>query len=215
MERFLIISNRLPVQISISEENIEVTPSVGGLATGMKSVSKSSNSQWIGWSGVDTEKLSAEQAQEVQKALGREDCINVDLTEEEVELYYEGFSNKTVWPLFHYFTQFVKYEEEHWEAYKKVNQKFADVIAANIEGVQKIWIHDYHLLLLPQMIKERFPQCYHWIFPAHSLSFLRVISDTSVADGDYQRHVGRRPAGISHFRLRKALYELGAPVIGL
>ena len=204
MKRFLIISNRLPVQLSLSDEEVEAIPSVGGLATGMKSVSKSSNSSWIGWSGVDTEKLGASQTEKVNKALDKENCINVNLTEEEVELYYEGFSNKTVWPLFHYFNQFVKYEEDHWQAYKQVNQKFADVIAENMEGVDKIWIHDYHLLLLPQMIKERFPEVtigffLHIPFPSYELFRIlpwriEIIKGMLGADllgfhtFDYERH---------------------------
>ncbi|HKJ79694.1 MAG TPA: bifunctional alpha,alpha-trehalose-phosphate synthase (UDP-forming)/trehalose-phosphatase, partial [Prolixibacteraceae bacterium] len=204
MKRFLIISNRLPVQLSISENNVDATPSVGGLATGMESVSKSSNSSWIGWSGVDTEELTPELSTKVDKALEKEDCINVNLTEEEVELYYEGFSNKTVWPLFHYFTQFVKYEEEQWQAYVKVNQKFADVIAENMEGVDKVWVHDYHLLLLPQMIKERFPDVtigffLHIPFPSYELFRIlpwrnKIINGMLGADllgfhtFDYERH---------------------------
>ncbi len=204
MKRFLIISNRLPVQLSLSEEGVDAKPSVGGLATGMKSVSKSSNSSWIGWSGVDTEKLEQSQTEKVNKALDAENCINVNLTEEEVELYYEGFSNKTIWPLFHYFNQFVKYEEDQWQAYKKVNQKFADVIAENMEGVDKIWIHDYHLLLLPQMIKERFPNVtigffLHIPFPSYELFRvlpwrIEIINGMLGADllgfhtFDYERH---------------------------
>lgn len=204
MKRFLIISNRLPLQISLSENKVDVTPSVGGLATGMKSVSKSSNSVWIGWSGVDTQKLPESQSKKVNEALKKEDCVNVDLTEEEVELYYEGFSNKTIWPLFHYFTQFVKYEEEEWQAYKKVNQKFADVISENMDGVDKIWIHDYHLLLLPQMIKERFPNVtigffLHIPFPSYELFRIlpwrnEIINGMLGADllgfhtFDYERH---------------------------
>ena len=155
MSRFLIISNRLPVQINLSDENIKVISSVGGLATGMVSVSKSFNSQWIGWSGIDKDKLSDNQRNMVNQALERENCVDVNLTQEEEELYYEGFSNKTIWPLFHYFNQFVIYEEIQWQAYRRVNQKFADVIAENMEGVDKIWIHDYHLLLLPQMIDRK------------------------------------------------------------
>src|SRR6056297_596203 len=178
MSRFLIISNRLPVQLNISDENIEVTPSVGGLATGMLSVSKSFNSLWIGWSGVNREELSDKQNKKVSQLLKEEECADVNLTDEEVELYYEGFSNKTIWPLFHYFSQYVEYEEEQWEAYKKVNQKFADVIAENMEGVDKIWIHDYHLLLLPQMIKEKFPDVTIGFFlhiPFPSFELFRIL----------------------------------------
>jgi trehalose 6-phosphate synthase/phosphatase len=204
MSRFLIISNRLPVQITISDDNVNVTPSVGGLATGMMSVSKSFKSEWIGWSGVDRTQLPKKQEKEVTKLLKKENCIDVNLTDEEVELYYEGFSNKTVWPLFHYFNQFVKYEEEQWQAYKKVNQKFADVIAENMEGVDKIWIHDYHLLLLPQMIKERFPDVtigffLHIPFPSYEIFRIlpwrmEIINGMLGADllgfhtFDYERH---------------------------
>ncbi len=204
MSRFLIISNRLPVQVGISEEEIQITPSVGGLATGMVTVSKSFESLWIGWSGVDQSKLSETQQKKVDEALKKEECVNVNLTEEEVELYYEGFSNKTIWPLFHYFNQFVEYEEEQWEAYKQVNRKFAGVIAQNMEGVDKIWVHDYHLLLLPQMIKEKFPDVtigffLHIPFPSYELFRIlpwrkEIINGMLGADllgfhtFDYERH---------------------------
>lgn len=204
MKRFLIISNRLPVQIAISDEKIDVTPSVGGLATGMQSVSKSFKSSWIGWSGLNSQSLTPELQKKVDSALAKENCIDVNLTEEEVELYYEGFSNKTIWPLFHYFSQFVEYEEEQWQAYKAVNRKFADVIAENMEGVDKIWVHDYHLLLLPQMIKERFPDVTIGFFlhiPFPSYEVFRILPwRTEIINGmlgadllgfhtfDYERH---------------------------
>jgi trehalose 6-phosphate synthase/phosphatase len=192
------------VQIAISDEKIGVTPSVGGLATGMQSVSKSFKSSWIGWSGLNSENLTPELQKKVDAALAKENCIDVNLTEEEVELYYEGFSNKTIWPLFHYFSQFVEYEEEQWQAYKAVNRKFADVIAENMEGVDKIWIHDYHLLLLPQMIKERFPEVTIGFFlhiPFPSYEVFRILPwRTEIINGmlgadllgfhtfDYERH---------------------------
>lgn len=204
MSRFLIISNRLPVQVGVLEEEIQITPSVGGLATGMMTVSKSFDSLWIGWSGVNQSELSDSQQKRVNEALKKENCVNVNLTEEEVELYYEGFSNKTIWPLFHYFNQFVEYEEEQWEAYKRVNRKFAEVIAQNMEGVDKIWVHDYHLLLLPQMIKEKFPNAtigffLHIPFPSYELFRIlpwrnEIINGMLGADllgfhtFDYERH---------------------------
>lgn len=204
MSRFLIISNRLPVQVGVLEEEIQITPSVGGLATGMMTVSKSFDSLWIGWSGVNQSELSDSQQKRVNEALKKENCVNVNLTEEEVELYYEGFSNKTIWPLFHYFNQFVEYEEEQWEAYKRVNRKFAEVIAQNMEGVDRIWVHDYHLLLLPQMIKEMFPNAtigffLHIPFPSYELFRIlpwrnEIINGMLGADllgfhtFDYERH---------------------------
>jgi trehalose 6-phosphate synthase/phosphatase len=204
MNRFLIISNRLPVQIDFTETDIEVTSSVGGLATGMISVSQTFNSLWIGWSGINHEHLTEKQQKQVSKTLKSEKCVDVNLTQKEVELYYEGFSNKTIWPLFHYFNQFVEYEEDQWQAYKQVNQKFADVIAEHMEGVDKIWVHDYHLLLLPQMIKERFPDVtigffLHIPFPSYELFRIlpwrnEIINGMLGADllgfhtFDYERH---------------------------
>jgi len=190
----------LPVQVQITEGNIEVTPSVGGLATGMMSVNQTFDSLWIGWSGV----VADVNRKQVDIALKKEGCVDVQLTHEDVELYYEGFSNKTIWPLFHYFNQFVEFDEEKWQAYKRVNRKFADVIAENMEGVDKIWIHDYHLLLLPQMVKEKFPDVtigffLHIPFPSYEL--FRIIPwRTEIINGmlgadllgfhtfDYERH---------------------------
>ncbi len=204
MSRFLIVSNRLPVQIEIADDQIEVKSSVGGLATGMMSVSQSFDSLWIGWSGIDNSNLSGEQTHMVQQALEREKCVNVELTNEEVELYYEGFSNKTIWPLFHYFNQFVVYEEEQWQAYQRVNQKFAEVISKNMDGVDKVWIHDYHLLLLPAMVKKMHPDAtigffLHIPFPSYELFRIlpwrnEIITGMLGADllgfhtFDYERH---------------------------
>jgi trehalose 6-phosphate synthase/phosphatase len=204
MSRFLIVSNRLPVQIEIADDQIEVKSSVGGLATGMMSVSQSFDSLWIGWSGIDNSNLSPEQTNMVQQALEREKCVNVELTNEEVELYYEGFSNKTIWPLFHYFNQFVVYEEEQWLAYQRVNQKFAEVISENMDGVDKVWIHDYHLLLLPAMVKKMHPEAtigffLHIPFPSYELFRIlpwrnEIITGMLGADllgfhtFDYERH---------------------------
>ncbi|HZH74167.1 MAG TPA: bifunctional alpha,alpha-trehalose-phosphate synthase (UDP-forming)/trehalose-phosphatase [Mariniphaga sp.] len=204
MSRFLIISNRLPIQLNLTEDNIEVTPSVGGLATGMSSVFESFDSLWIGWSGIDRNTLTEEQKERVDQALLKEKCIDVQLSQEEVELYYEGFSNKTIWPLFHYFNQYVKYEEDQWQAYQDVNRKFADVIAENMEGVDRIWIHDYHLLLLPELVKKRFQDAtigffLHIPFPSYEL--FRILPwRTEIIKGmlgadllgfhtfDYERH---------------------------
>lgn len=204
MSRFLIISNRLPIQINLTDDNIEVTPSVGGLATGMSSVFESFDSLWIGWSGIDRDTLTDEQKDKVDAALLREKCIDVQLNQEEVELYYEGFSNKTIWPLFHYFNQYVKYEEDQWQAYRDVNKKFADVIAENMEGVDKVWVHDYHLLLLPELVKKQFPNAtigffLHIPFPSYELFRIlpwriEIIKGMLGADllgfhtFDYERH---------------------------
>ena len=74
-----------------------------------------------------------------------------------MENFYHGFCNKTIWPLFHYFTTYAEYEKEYWLTYKRVNQIFFDALLKILREDDTIWIHDYHLMLLPQMIREKFP----------------------------------------------------------
>ena len=157
MNKTIIVSNRLPLQIKISNNDIEITPSVGGLATGMKSIHAEGDSVWVGWSGLSTEELTDEISIKVDKALQKEKCAGVNLTEDDVNNYYLGFSNKALWPLFHYFTEYAEFGLAQWESYKAVNQKFADVVLENIKDGDTVWVHDYQLLLLPKLIKDKKP----------------------------------------------------------
>lgn len=157
MSKIIIVSNRLPLNIRIEKDQLEIQPSVGGLATGMRSVHEAYESKWIGWTGLAENELTKTQKIKVNEAVEKEDCIGVPLTTEDVDLYYYGFSNKTIWPLFHYFTEFAEFKKEHWDAYYRVNKKFADIITKNCKSGDTIWIHDYQLLLLPKMIRDKCP----------------------------------------------------------
>jgi len=157
MSRILLVSNRLPLQINISEDELDIKPSVGGLATGMKSIHKDTDSKWIGWTGLTSEELTPGLKKKVNEKISEENCISVDLSSDEVENFYYGFSNKTIWPLFHYFTEFTEYDKNSWATYVKVNEKFAETLTKIIEPGDVIWIHDYQLLLLPKLIKDKFP----------------------------------------------------------
>ncbi len=204
MSKTIIISNRLPLQIKIEEGEIKATPSVGGLATGMKSVHKSGDSIWIGWSGMTEEEIGEEYKEKVSKASAKEDCVNVPLTQDDLDKYYYGFSNKTIWPLFHYFTEYAEYQKCYWDKYQEVNEKFANVVAQHIEPGDKVWVHDYQLLLLPRLIKEQFPDVAIGFFlhiPFPSFEVFRILPwRTELLDGmlgadligfhtyDYERH---------------------------
>ncbi len=157
MSRIHILSNRLPFSVKNESGEFCLEPSVGGLATGLKSVYKSYNGTWIGWSGIVSDSLDAVASSQVEELLNKEACATVPLSQEDIELYYEGFSNKTIWPLFHYFTQRTEYNEKEWGAYEQVNRKFADRALSVLEPGDTIWIHDYQLFLVPQLIKERMP----------------------------------------------------------
>jgi trehalose 6-phosphate synthase/phosphatase len=157
MNRIHIVSNRLPVSINVENDHIELVPSVGGLATGMRSVYKEYNGKWIGWPGLPNNDLSEELKSNIDEKLIDEDCVSVHLSKEEIDLYYDGFSNRTIWPLFHYFAQYIDYSPELWDAFVNVNQKFADKALETLDEGDTIWIHDYQLLLVPEMIKSKKP----------------------------------------------------------
>jgi len=158
MSKIHIISNRLPYSITEENNKYSLQASVGGLATGLSSVYKKFGGKWIGWSGISSESITQEKQEEIDQLLVAEDCLSVPLTTEEVDLYYEGFSNNTIWPLFHYFAQYAEFNHEEWEVYKAVNKKFADAALAILEDGDTIWVNDYQLLLVPEMIKSRKPE---------------------------------------------------------
>jgi len=157
MSKTIIISNRLPLKIKLENDLLEVEPSVGGLATGLKSFHNEGNSLWIGWSGLTEEELSDEQNKEVEKLVKEAKCDVVSLTQQDLDNFYYGFSNRTLWPLFHYFMEFTEFEKDFWESYKAVNQKFADKVMEHAEDGDTVWVHDYQLLLLPKLIKDKKP----------------------------------------------------------
>ncbi|MFD2823391.1 bifunctional alpha,alpha-trehalose-phosphate synthase (UDP-forming)/trehalose-phosphatase [Lacinutrix iliipiscaria] len=174
MNKTIIVSNRLPLQVIIHQNTLKIIPSVGGLATGMKSVHAEGNGIWVGWSGIPEEELSTELSEKVAKEIRKEKCVSVPLTLDDVEEYYEGFSNKALWPLFHYFMEYTGFEEHEWEAYKRVNQKFAEIVLENIDDGDTVWVHDYQLLLLPQLIKDKKPNItigffLHIPFPSYEI----------------------------------------------
>ena len=157
MAKTIIVSNRLPVRVeSLEGGKLDFVPSEGGLATGLGSVYKEGENIWLGWTGYYPKSLTEEKI--IGEYLKSESMRPVSLTLEDVKLFYEGFSNKVLWPNFHYFPQYIEYKNEYWEAYKRVNQKFCDELLKYISEDDTIWVHDYQLLLLPEMIRSRFPK---------------------------------------------------------
>jgi len=155
LSRLLIVSNRLPISIVKREGKLCFQGSAGGLATGLGSFYKSYESLWIGWPGVTLEKISKEEKEEIGEKLTAESCYPIFLPQKDFENHYYGFCNKTIWPLFHYFPLYTIHDENFWEAYKRVNEAFCDVVAKIAEPKDIIWVHDYHLMLLPKLIREK------------------------------------------------------------
>ncbi len=178
MSKIHIVSNRLPYSVNHDGKNFELIESVGGLATGLKSVYTRYNGKWIGWSGVNSDSIDEEQRAEIDLALEEKSCSAVYLSEKEILEYYEGFSNGTIWPLFHYFNQYVSYNANHWETYKNVNQLFANKVLEVCEDGDTVWIHDYQLLLVPEMIKKIKPKVTIGFFlhiPFPSFEVFRIL----------------------------------------
>lgn len=169
--RTIIISNRLPVKII--EENNEYTfiASEGGLATGLGDVYKNDNSIWIGWPGIE---IPLHRQPEVIEKLAHLNLYPIFLTQEEINLFYEGFSNEVLWPVFHYLVTYANYEQSYWDAYQTVNQKFATEALKLINDNDKIWVQDYQLLLLPGLLRAQKPHStigffQHIPFPSYEI----------------------------------------------
>lgn len=150
----VIISNRLPVSVAKKDGKLAYEASSGGLATAMSSL-EADDKIWIGWPGIDADTLTDDERQEISDELQKRGCYPVFLTAKQVELYYEGYANDTLWPLFHYFQNVASYPLEYWHAYQEVNERFADAAAEVSAHDARVWIQDYHFLLLPGMIRER------------------------------------------------------------
>ena len=171
--KLIILSNRLPVKIEKDENNqFLITPSEGGLATGLGSLETEAEKIWIGWPGIYTD--DEDEKREISKRLNKLNFYPVFLTEEQIELYYEGYSNSTIWPLCHYFYSYIDYKAEYWEAYQDVNKLFADTVFPLIEEEDIIWVQDYQLMLLPALIREQSSKAsigyfHHIPFPSYEL----------------------------------------------
>ncbi len=154
--RLLLVSNRLPVTAVVDTTGVHVERSSGGLATGMRGPHERMESLWIGWPG-DLPKMRAKRRAELDAHLKELRCVPIHLSKTEVRRFYDDVSNGVLWPLFHYLVDQLPPEARGWETYREVNQKFADAVVEHYQPGDLIWIHDYQLMLLPQILRERLP----------------------------------------------------------
>ncbi|KAL8148748.1 alpha,alpha-trehalose-phosphate synthase [UDP-forming] 1-like isoform X1 [Apium graveolens] len=158
-QRLLVVANRLPVSaIRRGEESWSLEISAGGLVSALLGV-KEFEARWIGWAGVNVPDEAGQKA--LTKALAEKRCIPVFLDEEIVHQYYNGYCNNILWPLFHYIglpqedrLATTRSFQSQFDAYKKANQMFADVVNEHYEEGDVVWCHDYHLMFLPKCLKE-------------------------------------------------------------
>ncbi|HET9275426.1 MAG TPA: bifunctional alpha,alpha-trehalose-phosphate synthase (UDP-forming)/trehalose-phosphatase, partial [Gemmatimonadales bacterium] len=167
--RLLIVSNRLPITVRKDPEGgIVLTPSTGGLATGLAGPHERGDGLWIGWPGIVEEEGDNGRLAELLQARR---LVPVPLTRDDIHRYYDGFANGFIWPVFHYLAGMVPLHAEDWDAYADVNRRFAERVAEVYRPGDRIWVHDYQLMLVPGYLRERLPNArigffLHIPFPA-------------------------------------------------
>lgn len=182
--RLIVVSNRLPFTARLDQDEIRFDESAGGLVTGLSTFLDSykyhfpreSEHVWVGWPGST---IPDEFKDEVRRrALAECGAYPVFLSNADMEQFYWGFCNKTIWPLFHYFPSYTIYEEEFWQTYQRVNESFRDALLELLKPGDVVWVQDYHLMLLPRLLREASPQTLVGFFlhiPFPSFEIFRLL----------------------------------------
>nr|WP_258724272.1 trehalose-6-phosphate synthase [Cellulomonas sp. NS3] len=161
----VVVANRLPVDVSLGEDGEPTwTRSPGGLVTALEPVMQNADGAWVGWGGSPDLELDPFDADGMR-------LVPVPLSERELEDYYEGFSNDTLWPLYHDVIEPPQFHRQWWESYRKVNWRFATAAAEQAAHGATVWVHDYQLQLVPAMLRQlradvRIGYFHHIPFPA-------------------------------------------------
>ena len=154
MNRLIVVSNRLPFALDSTGEDLwTVTPATGGLVSAVAPVLRERGGTWIGWPGTVGE-IPREPLAKATRNAGYK-IVSVALSETERDEFYYGYSNEVIWPLFHDLQNFCNFEPAYWQAYKQVNNRYADAIARCAEPDDFIWVHDYHLMYVAQALREQ------------------------------------------------------------
>ncbi|RLV95368.1 Alphaalpha-trehalose-phosphate synthase UDP-forming [Spathaspora sp. JA1] len=155
--KVLVVSNRLPVTIKRdSNGSYTYSMSSGGLVTGLQGLKKSTEFQWLGWPGLEVPEDEQERVNHDLKE--KFNCTAIFLSDSIADLHYNGFSNSILWPLFHYHPGEMNFDENAWAAYIEANRTFASAIGEQVKDNDMVWVHDYHLMLLPAMLRQEIGQ---------------------------------------------------------
>ncbi|PLY10965.1 MAG: trehalose-6-phosphate synthase [Desulfuromonas sp.] len=150
----ITVSNRLPIVVSQTEQGPKIRAAAGGLVTALTPVLRKHQGMWIGWPGCPEDPTLQKQMDEFTGKHGYS-LQGVDLTEAQVDQFYYGFSNETLWPLFHDLLGHCHFSAEHWKCYQEVNELFAEQIIKSAPADKMVWVHDYQLLLVGAALKSR------------------------------------------------------------
>ncbi|KNE72419.1 alpha,alpha-trehalose-phosphate synthase (UDP-forming) [Allomyces macrogynus ATCC 38327] len=155
--RLLVVSNRLPVTLARDAESGEwkATMSSGGLVSALSGLKRELEFTWIGWPGAVAGLTGAEQERVRQLLINEHRCVPVFLPEQIADLHYNGFSNSILWPLLHYCPGEIAFREDQWDAYHAANVMFADAVLEHLQDGDMVWVQDYHLMLLPALLRAK------------------------------------------------------------
>lgn len=177
MSKIIIVSNRLPLTVKVSENKLTCSVSNGGLATGLASLMDHKETIWIGWHGC-TEPLELELSNALDHELRKQRFEPVALSADELTGYYKNISNGVIWPLFHYQVDKIPLSLQGWDSYESVNRRFAEAVAKQYQEGDFVWIHDFHLFLVPALVRELVPNARIGFFlhiPFPSCEILRIF----------------------------------------
>ena len=205
MKRLFIASNRLPVSISMLNGECQINTGVRSTIYDLDEFSEKYESRWIGLTGIDDHVFSEAQKKQLGIRLKEYRCIPLFPEPDIYQQAIHGFAKNTLWPLFHYFPQNATYNDSCWQSYVMVNRMFAEMICSIADKEDTVWIHDYHLLLVPMMIREINPGISIGLFihiPFPSFEIFRLLPwRENILDGmlsadligvnvfDYARHL--------------------------
>jgi trehalose 6-phosphate synthase/phosphatase len=145
----LVVSNRLPFVFQHSDAGLTRRPSPGGLVSALDPVLRKRGGTWLGWPGSE---IAA--GEHLDLPGDRYRVAPVSLSESDITRYYHGFSNRTLWPLFHSLPARTGFDPRDWEAYQRVNLRFANAALEELEAANLVWIHDYQLMLVPEFVRR-------------------------------------------------------------
>jgi trehalose 6-phosphate synthase/phosphatase len=173
--RVIIVANRLPLTVNVENGHAVVQPSVGGLATGLRGPHERLGGLWIGWPG-DTEGLSSAARADIDLKLEEYQAVPVPLSKTEHTVFYEHISNGVLWPICHDRIDRLPLHVQGWDVYEEVNRRFADLVVSHWNDGDTIWIHDYQLLRVPDLVRQQIPEArigffLHIPFPNPELFF--------------------------------------------
>ena len=201
---FMVVSNRLPVdRCSADEAGCEDgwRRSPGGLVTALAPMMTKTDGAWVGWHGAPDETVKP-------FSHGGIDLIPVQLSTEDIELFYEGFSNATLWPLYHDVIAPPEFHRTWWDSYRKVNRRFADAVIRHAAEGATVWVQDYQLQLVPEAAPGGPAGPEDRVLQPHPLPAAGDLRPAPVAPCDHRRPAGRGPGGLPAQQRRRKLHAL-------